>query len=431
MDYSTKFHTFVSLRDNLTAKLTKMIRLGTLFSGIGAIEQALLRLNEEHINVFACDNGEIDLQLLPEEEQKEYNRLRNISQKNITPEEQARLYALTVLERTIIEEHLAKVKSLHSIEEKNKYVRELYQTHSKGKNLVQDTYLANYRIGKNDFHLDVHLLDGVDYTGKVDLMVGGSPCQSFSTNGKRGGFADTRGTLFHEFARIIDEVQPKCFIFENVKGLILHNNGSTWATIKNTFEELNYDIYLNKDEKGKEQPLLNAKDYGIPQNRERLYLIGIRKDLALKRPFEFPAKITLEKTNADFLDSVIEPKYYLGQKGFEFVTTHPTRAQVGYTIQKCQKANQQFNWNGDFIFEPLDGRHSKEILERAYIGTWNGQRGVIRMYTPRECLRLMGFPDSFKMLHNDNVMWRQSGNSIVVDVLMAIVNKLKLTGIFE
>ena len=407
-----------------------MIRLGTLFSGIGAIEQALLRLKEEHINVFACDNGEIDLQLLPQEEQKEYNRLRKISQKNITPEEQARLSELTILERAIIEEHLAKVKSLHSIEEKNKYVRELYQTHSKGKNLVQDTYLANYFIGKNDFHLDVHLLDGVDYTGKVDLIVGGSPCQSFSTNGKRGGFADTRGTLFHEFARIIDEVQPKCFIFENVKGLILHNNGSTWATIKNTFEELDYDIYLNKDENGKEQPLLNAKDYGIPQNRERIYLVGIRKDLSLKRPFEFPAKITLEKTNADFLDSVVEAKYYLGKKGFEFVTTHPTRAQVGYTIQKCQKANQQFNWNGDFIFEPLDGRHSKEILDRAYVGTWNGQRGVIRMYTPRECLRLMGFPDSFKILHKDNVMWRQSGNSIVVDVLMAIVNKLKLTGIF-
>ena len=407
-----------------------MIRLGTLFSGIGAIEQALLRLNEEHINVFACDNGEIDLQLLPQEEQIEYNRLRKISQKNITPEEQERLSELTLLERTIIEEHLTKVKSLHTIEEKNKYVRKLYQTHSKGKNLVQDTYLANYIICKHDFHLDVHLLDGVDYKGKVDLMVGGSPCQSFSTNGKRGGFADTRGTLFHEFARIIDEVQPKCFIFENVKGLILHNNGSTWATIKNTFEELNYDIYLNKDENGKEQPLLNAKDYGIPQNRERIYLIGIRKDLALKHPFEFPAKITLEKTNADFLESVIDAKYYLGQKGFEFVTTHPTRAQVGYTIQKCQKANQQFNWNGDFIFEPLDGDHSKEILNRAYVGSWNGQKGVIRMYTPRECLRLMGFPDSFKILHNDNVMWRQSGNSIVVDVLMAIVNKLKLTGIF-
>ena len=77
------------------------------------------------------------------------------------------------------------------MKKKNKYVRELYQTHSKGKNLVQETYLANYLIGKNDFHLDVHLLDGVDYAGKVDQMVGGSPCQSFSTYGKRGGFADT------------------------------------------------------------------------------------------------------------------------------------------------------------------------------------------------------------------------------------------------
>ena len=262
-------------------------------------------------------------------------------------------------------------------------------------------------------------------------MVGGSPCQSFSTNGKRGGFADTRGTLFHEYARIIEEVQPKCFIFENVKGLILHDNGATWATIRNTFQELNYDIYLNKDAKGKEHPLLNAKDYGVPQNRERIYLVGIRNDIKLTKPFEFPAPVPLERTNADFLDKEVAAKYYLGQKGFEFVTTHPTRAQVGYTIQKCQKANQQFNWNGDFIFEPLDGHHSKEVLDRAYVGTWNGQQGVIRMYTPRECLRLMGFPDTFVMPHNDNIMWRQSGNSIVVDVLMAIVEKLKDTGIFD
>ena len=262
-------------------------------------------------------------------------------------------------------------------------------------------------------------------------MVGGSPCQSFSTNGKRGGFADTRGTLFHEYARIIEEVQPKCFIFENVKGLLLHDNGATWETICNTFRELNYDIYLNKDSKGHEHPLLNAKDYGIPQNRERIYLVGIRNDIKLKHQFVFPTPVPLERTNADFLDAEVPAKYYLGQKGFEFVTSHPTRAQVGYTIQKCQKANQQFNWNGDFIFEPLDGHHRQEIMDRAYVGTWNGQRGVIRMYTPRECLRLMGFPDTFVMLHNDNIMWRQSGNSIVVDVLMAIINQLKDTGVFE
>ena len=408
-----------------------MIRLGTLFSGIGAIEQALLRMGEEHINVFACDNGEIDLKLFPLDDQKEYDRLRKIPQKNITNEDRIKLARLATEERTIVENLAEQVRTLPTIEAKNEFVQELYRLHSRGRNYVKETYLANYAINGRDFHLDVHFLDGRDYHGQVDLMVGGSPCQSFSTNGKRGGFADTRGTLFHEYARIIEEVQPKCFIFENVKGLLLHDNGATWETICNTFRELNYDIYLNKDSKGHEHPLLNAKDYGIPQNRERIYLVGIRNDIKLKHQFVFPTPVPLERTNADFLDAEVPAKYYLGQKGFEFVTSHPTRAQVGYTIQKCQKANQQFNWNGDFIFEPLDGHHRQEIMDRAYVGTWNGQRGVIRMYTPRECLRLMGFPDTFVMLHNDNIMWRQSGNSIVVDVLMAIINQLKDTGVFE
>ena len=408
-----------------------MIRLGTLFSGIGAIEQALLRMGEEHINVFACDNGEIDLKLLPQEEQREYDRLRKIPQKRISAEDKNKLERLSRQEERIIEHIAEQVRALQTVEEKNEFVRQQYRLHSKGHNFVKETYLANYEINESDFHLDVRFMDGNDYNGQVDIIVGGSPCQAFSTNGKRGGFADTRGTLFHEFARIVDEVQPKCFIFENVKGLLMHDHGTTWATICNTFRELNYDIYLNKDSKGREKPILNAKDYGVPQNRERIYLVGIRNDIHLKHPFVFPAPIPLEKINADYLDEVVDPKYYLGKKGFEFVTTHPTRAQVGYTVQKCQKANQQFNWNGDFIFEPIEKRHSKVILERAYVGTWNGQQGVIRMYTPRECLRLMGFPDTFVMPHNDNVMWRQSGNSIVVDVLIAIVEKLKYTGIFE
>lgn len=408
-----------------------MIRLGTLFSGIGAIEQALLRMGEEHINVFACDNGEIELKLLSPEVQSEFDRLKKIPRKNISLEEKSKLLSLCEEEHVIIENLAVQVKQLSSIAEKNAFVQRLYNKHSSGKNYVKETYLANYEIDEEDFHLDVHFMDGNDYRGQVDLMVGGSPCQSFSTNGKRGGFADTRGTLFHEYARIINEVNPKCFIFENVKGLIMHDNGTTWSTIKHTFQELDYDIYLNRDSNGNEQPLLNAKDFGIPQNRERIYLVGIRKDIRLKKPFKFPEPIVLTRTNADFLDNVTSAKYYLGKKGFEFVTSHPTRAQVGYTIQKCQKANQQFNWNGDFIFEPLNKKHTPDILERAHVGNWNGLRGVIRMYTPRECLRLMGFPDTFIMPHNDNIMWRQSGNSIVVDVLMALVKALKNTGIFN
>ena len=407
------------------------INLGTLFSGIGAIEQALNLMDVEHENVFACDNGELELKLLPEDLQKEYDTLKKIARYRITPEESKRLSQLTKSERKIIDDYAKKIASLPSTSDKRAFVDELYKKYSKGVNYVKQTYVENYHINKDDFHLDVHFLDGRDYTNKVDLMVGGSPCQSFSSNGKRGGFADTRGTLFHDYARIIFEVRPKAFIFENVKGMLVHDNGNTWAVIKNTFRELNYNVYIRKDEKGKEKAVLNALEYGIPQQRERIFLVGIRNDIKLKQDFQFPVPIKLEKTNKDFLDENVPAKYYLGQKGFEFVTSHPTRAQVGRDIQKCQKANQQFNWNGDFIFEPLSSKHTPEILQRAYVGEWNGQKGVIRQYTPRECLRLMGFPDSFVMLHNDNIMWRQSGNSIVVNVLIALVNELIKTGVFD
>ena len=407
------------------------INLGTLFSGIGAIEQALTLMDIEHEIVFACDNGELELKMLPLQEQAEYDQLKKIARYRITPQETKRLAKLTAEEHIIIDEYASLVANLPSIAEKRKFVDDLYAKHSQGINYVKQTYLANYKINKDDFHLDVHFLDGRDYANRVDLMVGGSPCQSFSSNGKRGGFEDTRGTLFHDYARIISEVRPKAFIFENVKGMLVHDNGNTWSVIKNTFRELNYNIYIRKDEKGGEIAVLNALEYGIPQQRERIFLVGIRNDIVLKQDFAFPKPIKLNKTNRDFLDDKVSAKYYLGQKGFEFVTSHPTRAQVGRTIQKCQKANQQFNWNGDFIFEPLSEKHTSEILQRAYVGTWNGTKGVIRQYTPRECLRLMGYPDSFVMLHNDNIMWRQSGNSIVVNVLIALVKELIKTGVFD
>lgn len=409
-----------------------MIRLGTLFSGIGAIEQALLRLGVRHKIVFACDNGEMELKLLEPKLQSEYDKLKKIASYRQTQEDKVRIKELTTLEQVVIDQTANQIANLPNVSEKNKFVNQLYNEHSKGHNFVKDTYLANYQINEDDFHLDVRFLDGKDYANKVDLMVGGSPCQSFSSNGKRGGFMDTRGTLFHDYARIIAEVKPKCFIYENVRGLLVHDNGNTWEVIKNTFKELEYNIYLNKDKNGNETPFLNACDYGIPQQRDRIYLVGIRNDIILDQDYTFPEPEPLTRTNKDFLDENVPAKYYLGQKGFEFVTSHPTRAQVGRTIQKCQKANQQFNWNGDFIFEPLDSqKHTDDILKRAYVGTWQGQKGVIRMYTPRECLRLMGFPDSFIMPHNDNIMWRQSGNSIVVDVLMKIVLQLIQTGIFN
>lgn len=372
---------------------SREIKLGTLFSGIGAIEQAFLKLGLKHDIVFACDNGEREI---PQSKEQIESILKDI------PESQ-----------------------------KEYTIAKLYS--AKSENFMEKSYKENYALKEGRFYQDIRFLDGTRFKEELDILVGGSPCQAFSCNGKRGGFEDTRGTLFYEYARIIKESQPKCFIYENVKGMITHDHGRTWSTIKNVFNELNYNIYIHHNASGEESPILNAADYGIPQNRHRLYVIGFRRDIKLSNEFQFPTPVKLKSEVKDFLlPGPIDPKYYLGRKGFEFVTTHPTRAKVGSSIMNCQKATQQFNWNGDFIFEALDEhKHSQAILDKAYIGEWNGKRGVIRMFTPRECLRLMGFPDSFKIVVKDNIMWRQAGNSIVVNVLEAIMEEIIRTGLFE
>ena len=160
-------------------------------------------------------------------------------------------------------------------------------------------YFANYNIFENQWHTDVHTLDATPYRGKVDLFVGGAPCQAFSLRGKHGGFEDTRGTLFREFARIVIECQPKVFIFENVKGMLSHDKGNTWKVIKETFEnDCGYDVYFQ---------ILNAKDYGIPQSRDRLFCIGFKKETE----FKYPAPIPLRTQVYDFLDNRIDKKYFL------------------------------------------------------------------------------------------------------------------------
>lgn len=367
-----------------------MIRLATLFSGIGAIEQAFLKQNIDHKIIFACDNGEREL--------------------NYTKEE--------ILE---------KIDSM-SLEEKNEYVNSLYNSLKKP-NCMYQTYKENYIIDDKDFYQDIRFLDGTVYNGQVDLLVGGSPCQSFSIIGKRGGFNDTRGTLFYEYARIIKETQPKAFIFENVRGMINHDKGKTWETVQNTFKELNYKIYI------KSNPILNAKDYGIPQNRPRLFVIGIRNDLNTSH-FVFPEEIELTTTVKDYLDKEVDSKYYLGQKGFEFVTNpkYKNRAQINSNIMQCQKANQQFNWNGEFVFEPYESiKDRQDVLEKAYVSTYQGIKGVCRKLTPIECVKLMGFSDKFKFPDkmNDKDKYRQAGNSIVVNIFEKILPNLMATGVFE
>ncbi len=316
-------------------------------------------------------------------------------------------------------------------------------------------YFANYNITEEQWHKDIHEFDATPFKGKIDLFVGGAPCQAFSLRGKHGGFEDTRGTLFREFARVVIECQPKVFIFENVRGMLYHDKGNTWNVIHNTFEkDCGYQVYYQ---------ILNSKDYGIPQSRDRIYCIGFKKEV----DFKYPAPIKLVKTVYDLLEDIIDDKYFLKEKGFHFITESVNHkksyTQINGTVQLCQKRNQQFNWHGDFIYHPFTEENNQphDFLEKVhlindaeesyYIASNVGERtifpdgngnhvlrrgknvkcdtskGWFRKLTPRECLRLMGFDDSFKIVVSDTETYKQAGNSIVVDVLMALLKQIDIT----
>ena len=361
----------------------KNINIATVFSGIGAPEQALLKLGYKINIIFACDNGEIEI-------------------------------------KDQVEDVRAIISKMNS-EEVNLYVKSIYAK-TKKHNYVKESYFANYDIKESNWYEDIRFLDGKPYKNKVDLFIGGSPCQSFSIIGKRAGLEDTRGTLFYEFARLVKEIQPKVFIYENVPGMLTHDHGNTWTIILSVFESLGYKIYKS---------ILNAKDYGIPQDRKRLFVVGFMNQDA---SFNFPKKRKLKNILRDFLETNVDVRHYLGKKGFEFVTNpkYKNRARINQDIIQTEKANQQFNWNGDFIFEPLEHINTKsnknEILERAYVSTWNNELGVIRQLSYRECMRLMGFPDSYKIVVPNVPAYRQAGNSIVVNVLEAVIKEIEKAG---
>jgi len=345
---------------------------------------------------------------------------------------------------------------------RKKYVDSLYAG-QESRNKVKHSYMANYELRDDDFHWNVAFLDGKQYQGQVDLFVGGSPCQSFSLVGKQRGLEDTRGTLFYEYARLIDEIKPKVFIYENVRAVTSHDGGKTWQKMQEVFKELGYNFSWT---------VLNAKNYGIPQNRERLFVVGIRDDLALTWPFTFPDPIPLEKRMQDFLMENAPGGYFLPAKGVAFVTMEKNLTkrftQIDGEVQLCQKKNQQFNWHGDFVFQSEEDAKAHNIPElekyflsekvrkyvlasgtkgfyskpktdleiarpllttmhkmhRAGVDNYVTTDGRLRKLTPRECLRLMGFSDNFRIEVSDTSMYQQAGNSIVVDVLIHIIEQI-------
>lgn len=311
------------------------------------------------------------------------------------------------------------------------------------------TYFANYDISEEQWHTDIYSFSAKKFRNKIDLLVGGAPCQAFSTVGAKRGFEDTRGTLFREFARVIKECRPKVFIFENVQGLFKHDSGRTWEVIKNTFEDYcGYDVHFQ---------LLNSRDYGIPQVRERLYCIGFRR----KTNFKYPAPIELKYKMYDFLEDCTDSEYY--------VQSENTKAITPVSSRKVRIAKGLFHERfNEFVFPitDVDDKYylspsvakyvlaggtknfktstetdrpvartllqSMHKMHRAGVDnyvTYRKDKGVngIRKLTPRECFRLMGFKDDFKIVVPNTAAYMEAGNSIVVDVLIAILKQMDIT----
>lgn len=438
----------------------KKLRIGTLFSGIGAFEHALNQLGIKHEIKFACDNGERELPLkygdlavltkgMSDEEVHNYckdyiNRIgvkvefREIEtgllnslvhELNDYPQESPVVLKYMKSGRkspvehklTLTQDQIIALTPNMTMKQREDYVNTLYINMGEH-NYVKDAYFANYDIKEDQWHEDIRFLDANEFKNEIDIMVGGSPCQSFSNYGKKLGLEDVRGTLFYDYARIIKETQPKVFIYENVQNLKNHDKGKTWKVMLEVWKSLGY--VLNFD-------ILDAQDYNHPQLRTRLFLIGIRKDV-YNHEYSFPPKMKLTHVSTEYLEPApIDLKYYLGKKGFEWITTpskNLRRSRVNQDVIGCETANQQDNWIGDFRVEHPDLRHYAD--ERIYIGKFDFNDGlgmedaVGRKMTPRECMNLMGFDDSFKIVVNDSIAYRHAGNSIVVPVLKEIIKSI-------
>jgi DNA (cytosine-5)-methyltransferase 1 len=252
-----------------------------------------------------------------------------------------------------------------------------------------------------------------------DVCLAGFPCQAFSVAGKRLGFEDTRGTLFYDVARICKYHQPKVIFCENVKGLMQHDKGRTYQTIKNTFEELGYTVY---------EKILNSKNYGVPQQRERLYIVAFRNDIDAS-DFCFPEPRDTSKRLRDIIeDTAVDGKYYLSARYVDCLREHRRRHEekghgFGYEILSMDGIANTIVCGGSGRSRNIvvDHRQTefKQIRNKGEIN-----REGLRMLTPREMARLQGFPESYRLPVADTHLYKQFGNSVTVPVIRAIAEEI-------
>lgn len=285
---------------------------------------------------------------------------------------------------------------------------------------AQKTYFLNY--GEIPFG-DITLEETKSYIpDNFDVLCAGFPCQAFSLAGKRRGFEETRGTLFFDVAEIIKRKQPKAFFLENVKGLLIHDKGNTIKTILKVLrEDLNYYV--------PDPQIVNAMNFGVPQHRERVYIVGFRKDLNVT-DFTYPSPTDTTKTFADIKEKDVVPsKYYLSTQYIKTLIAHKERHAAkgngfGYEIIPDDGVSNAIVVGGMGRERNLviDNRLTDFTPTTRIKGEVN--RDGIRRMTPREWARLQGFPDNFIIGVADASAYKQFGNSVAVPAIQATAARL-------
>jgi DNA (cytosine-5)-methyltransferase 1 len=259
-----------------------------------------------------------------------------------------------------------------------------------------------------------------------DILCAGFPCQAFSISGKQRGFEDTRGTLFFDIARIAKQHKPKMLFLENVKNFERHDHGRTLEIVLKNLSDLNYDSYYK---------VLDASNFGVPQKRERIYILAFQKYLNVTK-YEFPKPKIEQKRLRDILLSNSETKKYFKYRKDVTLKNNLiiNKDMFGkYPNKSIRIGTVNNGGQGDRIYH-IDGQ---AITLSAYGGGTGAKTGLylvenqVRKLAPRECARLMGFPDSFKLHKSDSQSFKQLGNSIVVNVLQHILISLLEKGILK
>lgn len=289
---------------------------------------------------------------------------------------------------------------------------------------AQKTYKANF---DDDFEIagDITKISETDVP-EFDICLAGFPCQAFSLAGKHMGFDDDykgmcRGTLFQDVVRICDYRKPKVIFCENVKGLTIHDKGRTFKVITKAFEQIGYKVFSQ---------ILNSRNFGVPQNRERIYIVAFRNDIA-PETFVFPQATDDTKRLRDIIEKQPVPaKYYLSDVYVETLRRHKARHEAkgngfGYEIRDwdgiagaivCGGMGRERNL--------LIDMRQTDLTPTTHIKGEINKEGIRKM-TPREWARLQGFPDTFKLPLADVHLYKQFGNSVTVNVIEAIARQIK------